>query len=386
MAKTILKSGLKLDGIAPNLLLGYIENTAPFLFKKKIDISLPKREYLAKLVFYKKNLKQLSNLNLTEYFHLCLCAHWATAGTYVPTDVDNQIREKLWKHPQIQKHIDKMVQITIDAWSWDYTPMTNRKSFTDDSQVMSTHEGTWLSVAIGAYCASITHNRLDLAQKVKDVILQEVKKEEKLLQNLFNNKEYINFIKVTPLIAHNFGDLDRVMVVWDMHEKDEFCKSIYKLGHIVSDIYDPLIVYSGKVNKIFTAAENHRHMSLRKSKALRTSNKFLVPVAPFTDQWAHILATSKELTIEQKAEIITVLVDGIERESEAIGYERACKLIIELNGGLDTFAQHLPFDLIAKLKTHGFINKSPDNESDYHKVLILKLKEFKCEITDIQIS
>lgn len=385
MAKKILKSGLQLDGITPNLLLGYIENTAPFLFKKGVDVTLPKREYLAKLVFYKKNLKQLSNLNLTEYFHLCLCAHWSTAGTYVPTDVDNQIREKLWKHPQILKHIEKMVDITIDAWSWDYTPMTNRKSFTNDNQVMSTHEGTWLSVAIGAYCASITHDREDLAERVKEVILKEVKKEEKLLQELFKNKEYINFIKATPLIAHNFGDLDRVMVVWDMHEKNEFCKSIYKLGHIISAKYDPILVYGGKVNKIFTAAENHRHMSLRKSKALRTSNDFLVPVTPFTDEWANTVATSTKLTMEQKAEIISVLVDGIEREKEAIGYTRACRILIDLNDGLESFAQYLPFDLISKLKSDGFLNTTPANVDEYNAGLIKQLKEFKCTITEIQM-
>jgi hypothetical protein len=85
MAKK-LPSGLKLNGIAPNILLKHVENTADWLFQGEIDISGPKRAYLAKLVFYKKNLKALNHIDLTEYFHLCLAAHWTTAGTFVPTD------------------------------------------------------------------------------------------------------------------------------------------------------------------------------------------------------------------------------------------------------------------------------------------------------------
>ena len=112
MAKK-LPSGLKLMGISPNILLKNVENTAPFLFQGEIETSGPNRAYLAKLVFYKKNLKALAHIDLTEYFHLCLAAHWASAGTFVPTDVDNQIREGLWRHETVGAHIQKMAKLTI---------------------------------------------------------------------------------------------------------------------------------------------------------------------------------------------------------------------------------------------------------------------------------
>lgn len=386
MAKKKLKSGFQLDGIAPNILLTQVKNTAPFLFKGGVDLTLPKREYLQKLVFYKKNLKQLSNLNLSEYFHLCLSAHWATAGTYVPTDVDNQIRVKLWKHSSILKHIDKMVDMTIDSWSWDYTPMTDRKSYTEDKKVISTHEGTWLSVAIGAYCASVSHKRLDLAERVKEVILKEIRKEEALLLGLKKNQEHINFIKATPLVAHNFGDLDRVMVAWDMHEKDEFCKSIYKLGHIPSKIYDPIIVFGGRVNKAFTAKENHRHMSLRKSKALRKSNQLLVPVTPFTYEWAHRIGTSELLTIEDKAEIITCLFEGCKREAVSTGYAIAISEIIKHIGGINTLDQYLPFDFIKELKNSSYLKEVPESKEGYYKELKEKLESLECDVTGIKFN
>jgi hypothetical protein len=153
MAKKQLQSGLTLNGIAPNILLKHVENTAPFLFKGVLDTTGPDRAFLAKLMFYKKNLNLLKNIDLTEYFHICLCAHWSTAGTFVPTDVDNQIREGLWRHGEIGKHIEKMAKLTIASWTWDYSQVTNRKSYNPSSnQVMSTHEGTWLSVAIVVFC------------------------------------------------------------------------------------------------------------------------------------------------------------------------------------------------------------------------------------------
>ncbi|MGB0455206.1 MAG: hypothetical protein ACPGJV_15975, partial [Bacteriovoracaceae bacterium] len=298
------KSAMTLQGvgIAPNILLKHIENTAPFLFEGEINTKLPGREFLEKLRFYKKNSKPLKNLNLTEYFHLCLCAHWTTAGTFVPTDVDNQIREKLWKHEKIQKHIANMAKITIESWKWDYSPVTNRKSYNRlNNEVMSTHEGTWLSVAIGAYCALEKNKESKLAGDVAEVILAEIKKEEQLLLQLREDRDHINFLRAAPLMAHNFGDLNRVMDQWQMDENGAFFKKIYKLGHRVNPDYDPILVYTGNVNREFSSKENHRHMSMRQPKCLRKSNDFLIPVGPFMDQWGKTLGQSEKLSTSQKA-------------------------------------------------------------------------------------
>jgi hypothetical protein len=175
MAKKLLHIG-----IAPNLLLKDVEITAPFLFQGEIEAEGDRRAFLNKLKFYKKNLNLLKTIDLTEYFYLCMAAHWTTAGTFVPTNVDNQIRESLWKHPEIQAHIDRMAKITLDSWTWDYSQVTNRKSFNPKNQhVMSTHEGTWLSVAIGAYCALKKHKR-PLAEDMREMILAEIQKEQAL--------------------------------------------------------------------------------------------------------------------------------------------------------------------------------------------------------------
>lgn len=379
MVKKKLQSGLTLKGIAPNILLKNVENTAPFLFKGSLDTSGPKKAYLAKLIFYKKNLSQLKNIDLTEYFHICLSAHWATAGTFVPTDVDNQIREGLWKHEEIARHIEKMGRLTIDSWTWDYTQVTNRKSFNPTrNQVMSTHEGTWLSVAIGAYCALVKNKKIELAAEVADVILAEVEKEEGLLLELREMRDHINFLRSSALMAHNFGDLDRVIDQWQMSDDDPFKNRIYKLGHKLNENYSPILYFTGLVNKEFLSVENHRHMSLRQPKCLRTSQHYLVPVGPFMDDWGAILGSATALKISDKAEIVAALFDGYTRQNQAFGYIRAFRgLINSLPDKLLSLEEYLPFDLILEIKKSKFYESAQIPKEEFEQEMSLRLENFR---------
>jgi hypothetical protein len=382
MAKK-LPSGLKLVGIAPNMLLKHVENTIPFLFQGELETSGPNRAYLAKLVFYKKNLKALSHIDLTEYFYLCLSAHWATAGTFVPTDVDNQIREGLWRHETVGAHIQRMAKLTIESWQWDYEQVTNRKSYNPArGQVMSTHEGTWLSVAIGAYNALMKNKRPELAQDVADVILAEIEKEEKLLLELREKKDHINFMRSTALMAHNFGDLDRVMDQWQMNPQDAFYKRINKLGHKLNENHSKIFVYSGQVNKAFLAQENHRHMSMRQPRGLRKSHHFLIPVGPFMDEWGTKIGESKLLSNEEKVEIMAAFYDGFTRQDQALGYVRAYHgLIKALPEGLESLARELPFDFYQTLKKSKFANLAEPDKADFEQSVKDKLEAFVCPET-----
>jgi hypothetical protein len=385
MAKK-LQSGLKLTGIAPNILLTHVINTAPFLFNGELDTTGPERAYLAKLVFYKKNLNTLKNIDLTEYFHICLAAHWATAGTFVPTDVDNQIREGLWKHTDIKKNIERMAKLTIAAWTWDYEQVTNRKSYNPErGQVMSTHEGTWLSVAIGAYNALMKNKLFDLARDVADVILAEADKEEKLLLELREKRDHINFLRSTALMAHNFGDLDRVIDQWEMSEEDPFRKRIYKLGHKLNVAQNPILVYAGQVNKAFLSVENHRHMSMRQPKCLRRSNKFLIPVGPFMDKWGRDLGESKLLSLDEKGEIVCAFLEGFHRQDKALGYVRAYHgMMSVLPKGLESLEQNIPYDVVKELKDSKFGELARPSENEMIDSYKKMLESFVCPVTNMK--
>jgi hypothetical protein len=386
MAKKVLRSNLELTGIAPNLLLRDVEVTAPFLFKGELNLEEKDRAYLAKLVFYKKNLNALKHINLTEYFYVCLAAHWATAGTFVPTNVDNQIREGLWKHKEILGHIDRMGQLTIDSWSWNYEQVTNRKSYNPaNRQVMSTHEGTWLSVAIGAYNALRKHKKDGLADAVADVILAEITKEERLLLELREKRDVVNFLRSTALMAHNFGDLDRVIDQWEMPEDDPFRKRIYKLGHRRHESYSPVLAYAGQVNKAFLSVENHRHMSMRQARCLRRSYRFLIPVGPFMDSWGETLGSAPDLTTAEKGEIVSCLFEGFKRQDLASGYARAFRgLVGALPAGLDSLAQDLPFDLVRELRKSPFHRISEVPREEFEADLARKLEAFECPLTNLR--
>ena len=386
MVKKLHHSGLKLSGIAPNILLTHVANTAPFLFNGELDTSRPKRNYLAKLVFYKKNLNLLKNINLSEYFYICMSAHWATAGTFVPTDVDNQIREGLWKHPEIKKHIEKMADMTIDSWTWDYEQVTNRKSYNvDRGQVMSTHEGTWLSVAIGAYNALMKNKLESKAKEVADVILAEADKEEKLLLELREKRDHVNFLRSTALMAHNFGDLDRVIDQWEMKDDDPFKKRIYKLGHKLNEHYHPILVFSGQVNKHFLSVENHRHMSMRQAKCLRKSNQFLIPVGPFMDKWGRDLGSSPILSMDEKGEIVCAFLEGFKRQDQALGYVRAFHgMMSVLPKGLDSLEQNIPYDVVAEIRSSRFGELAKISEEEMIEFYKKKLEEFICPVTALK--
>ncbi len=383
MAKKILRSNLELKGIAPNILLKDVENTAPFLFDGEIETTGKSRAYLAKLVFYKKNLAALKYLNLCEYFYLCMASHWSTAGTFVPTNVDNQIREGLWNHKEIKTHIEEMARITIDSWTWDYQQVTNRKSFhPHNGQVLSTHEGTWLSVAIGAYCALVKNSKTALSEEMAHCILAEIDKEEKLLLELRDKRDHINFLRTTALMAHNFGDLDRVIDQWGMSESDLFRKRIYKLGHILNEAYSPVLVYAGQVNKKFLSLENHRHMSMRQPRCLRRSYQFLIPVGPFMDSWGTILGSSSRLNGEEKGEIVAAFWEGYKRQNQAFGYARAYgRLIQALPEGLFSLERHLPFDLVHELKKSSFSQVAALSEEEFTQGYKKNLEEFICPET-----
>lgn len=372
-------------GIAPNLLLKDIEVTAPFLFKGEISTEGKERAYLAKLVHYKKNLPALKLIDLGEYFYICMAAHWTTAGTFVPTNVDNQIREGLWKHPEINKHIERMGQLTIESWLWDYAQVTNRKSYNPaNGQVMSTHEGTWLSVAIGGYNA-LARKKHPLAKDVADVILAEVEKEEKLLLELRERRDHVNFLRSCALMAHNFGDLDRVIDQWGMPAEDLFRKRIYKLGHELNPAYSPILAYAGQVNKKFLSVENHRHMSMRQARCLRRSHRFLIPVGPFMEDWGRVLGGAPDLSGAEKVEILAALFEGYNRQNQAFGYARAYRGFREaLPQGLESLAKDIPYDLPLEIKKSPFHQIAEISDEEFSERLRGQLIDYECPLTGLR--
>ena len=75
-------------GISPDLLQSQVRNTMPYLFEGAV-VGFPPADTL-------RAYEPGQPLTHFEYFRLCLSSHYLSCATPVPTDVDNQIRLKLW--------------------------------------------------------------------------------------------------------------------------------------------------------------------------------------------------------------------------------------------------------------------------------------------------
>jgi hypothetical protein len=304
-------------GIDPPKLLELVKNTMPFLFTEKKPVA-PYTQ-----IFLSDPPKKFSHL---EYFSLCLSAHYTTVASFVPTDVDNQIRKHLWDQKLPVETLRAMAELTLRSLGWDFRPVTTRYQEAEGKYV-SGHQGEWFSVAVGAYAA--TREALpELAREIRERILAEVKQEAHLFADLKKAKDGVGCLRACTLLAHNLGDLDRVIDQWELPAVDPLRQAAYKLGHEKHPAFGPLqenLLEAGALNKAFMASENHRHYPLRKVKALRASADYFLPVGPFFFDWGKKIGDSLE--DRDVSETAEALLDGFNRLSSPkvplYGYARA---------------------------------------------------------------
>lgn len=308
-------------GISPEILLGHVENTAPWLFQA----GAPLTPYTRTVIEYRASPRKLSH---EDYFALCLSCHYSTVATFVPTDVDNQIRKHLW-HPALPAETtERMAALVLDSLGWDFRPLTARYQEFEGAYVCG-HQGEWFSVAVGAYAAHRERNPA-LARLVLEKILAECRAEAFLFAGLRRERNGLGLLRASTAIAHNLGDLDRVIDQWELPADDPLRAAVYKLGHAKVASFGPEqeeLLLAGSLNKEFMASENHRHYPLRKPKALRRSAAFLLPLGPFFDSWGETVGASPLLDEREHVEIAEALLDGFERLSSPkvplYGYARA---------------------------------------------------------------
>lgn len=318
--------------ISPQLLLEQVRGSVPFLFGGP-EPAGPRLRYLRVLRAYDGR-----RLDAPGYYELCLCAHWATAGSFLPTDVDNAIRWKLWQDVQ-PGLIELQARLVLESGTWDYSPVTAKVVPTDEGP-LSTHEGTWFSVAVGAY-AACREAYPALAKEVLDAMLSEAAREDRAYASLQGRP--LPFLKASALVSHNFGDCDRVMDQWELKAGDPLRGALYDAAKPGSPLFGGRLGVAGRLHQRWLGADNHRHYPLRAPRALRRSADLLLPVGPFFDAWGETVARHPDLSPEDKAEVIRALVDGWTRLHEPPGYARALAgLLGAFTGGREKLKKLLP--------------------------------------------
>ena len=359
-------------GIAPELLVSQVKNTMPYLFEPQSP-----EEYAlegipgAALI---RGWTQSSSQQLThvEYFKLCVSAHLLSCATPTPTDVDNQIRKKLWPENLPLEWALQMTDWVLEVRSWDFTLVSERFSrgapgSEGESQVLGGHQGEWFTLAAAAYGALGQYSDPSALLKrgeVLQAISEEVKLHSEVFGSLWRAHQGLECLKAAANTAHNFGDLDRVMDMWELPLHDPLRVSFYKLTAQPLDAQGKLRylgrlwvageLYKSEIDGSSMALENHRHFALRKPKCLKQSRALLVPNGPFFDSWgvrvAQVLGTgewssssaavsssispSTSISSPILIEVIDALIQGWSRLPRTVGYGRALSGIFQVAPGL----------------------------------------------------
>ena len=336
-------------GIAPHLLLDQVRNTIPFALP--LEAPQAPAVYLTELRSLAHHPKLHPELSHFEYFKLCVCAHFSTVSSFVPTDVDNQIRFKLWNPELPLQETEAMAKLVQDALHWDMTAISRRFVRSPRSgEVLSGMHGEWFSIAAGAYGA-LRKKNTSLALEIQNLITSEMEREARILEDLFLAKDGIGLLAAATTIAHNLGDLDRVMDQWNLAPDDSLRLQAYKAGHENDSRFRGLLTLAGVLNKTplsptSMADENHRHFALRAAKCLRRSPDFLLPISPFFDDWGAIIGRHPALSPEEVAQVTLCLMEGWEKLKpiqKTQAYPRALAGIEStFSGGLSRLCQYLP--------------------------------------------
>lgn len=332
-------------GIEPQLLLKQVFNTAPFLKNLTLEHK-PSLRYLHILLSLKPETSW-EDFSWGRYFELCVAAHYATVATFVPTDVDAHIRFKLWDSTTADEDFLKMIEVVVDAFSWDTSPLSARWLKTPSGRVLEGHKGEWFSIAAAAYGAS-RRRFPEKAKEVLSLIDWEIDNEEACFLEFLKDKDVFSILKASVLIAHNLGDLQRVLEMWGM-------------PHLFSERFSSrAFQMAGNINRDLMAVENHRHFPLREPRALRKSADFLLPLGPFLDDWGRKLARHSDLSLEDLGTIAEALIQGWARLSGPVGYARALSgLESQTPGGIRELLKPLP-SRVAKLWTGGALRQLCD--------------------------
>ena len=343
------RGGRKPVGIAPTLLLEQVKGTAPWAFT--LDPPLPAAAVLQTAPAIQK--QWLTGADTEEYFALLLAAHFTTVATFCPTDVDVRIRQHVWTQlegKRLASAVDRVMEVT----RWDVPPVSARHVVLD-GEVLAGHQGEWFSVLAGALGRALVVADAAVAERARAWIEAELAREARLVTLARKEGTDQELLSVVTTVAHNLGDLSRVVDTWaPAHAASELGLRYRRLGHEDGARFDGAFVFAGELNKLLMAKENHRFLPLRAPRALRRERAFLLPFGPYFYDWGRLIGSSKLLDDAERAEILIALANVHERRTDEIGCLRAIAGIhAAYTGGLEKLARLLPAEQRASVQRGG---------------------------------
>lgn len=340
-------------GVAPLLLLEQTRNTASWALEGPDALRESARDRLLGAVELESRWRQ--DEALLDYLGVMLAAHYTTVATFVPTDVDTHIRFHVWQEIDDAATLEQAVAVVDEAAGWNVRAVSAR--VVDVPGLVSSaglppeifgHSGEWFSVRAGALGRALAIGADTIAQGLVAHIERELLHEAECFAHA-RRSDPICASKVAYTIAHNTGDLSRVIEAWPKGtpHKNEMMARYARLGHdeatgALLGEHKRELELAGRVNKLVMAAENHRFFALREPRPLRTSRAFILPLGPFLEGWARRLVDGP-LEPRELGQIVTALIHGTESTPGSVSYLRALAEIHRRRpGGLDALSVELP--------------------------------------------
>lgn len=277
---------------------------------------------------------------LLRAFRLRLAAHYATVATFVPTDVDAQIRHHTWTGITDAAVFAHARACLDEAAARDARLVSARVT-----EGLSGHDGEWLSVRAGALGRALALGLDAEALSLADQIDAELDRERRVFAAAIESgAPATTTLALATTIAHNLGDLSRVVDAWPRAPRiAEFQRRYQRLGHSAGAAGGGEFVLAGALNKELMALENHRFLALRKPRALRRSRALLLPLGPWFDAWGEHLCRGDWLDENDRAEVAAALLELHLRSPAQEGCLRALAgMHRATRGGLARYGAALP--------------------------------------------
>jgi len=173
----------------------------------------------------------------TDYFALCLAAHWASVASYVPTDVDAKIRHALWFEDQPPDELARMSELTLSLAGWEIRGISarwvaagdasaraantadlgntagtagagTREAGAESSGTISGHDGERLSVLCGGMLGLLAAGDEAGAARFEHEIDTELSREAAaFLACAARPGQELKLLHLAAILTHNAGDV-----------------------------------------------------------------------------------------------------------------------------------------------------------------------------------
>jgi hypothetical protein len=346
--------------IGPRTLLALVRSAAPYLFDgrhaRAAECPAPPPDddgRLASLAFHPLGWwrvllhagERLSAdaapgpAEVADYFALCLAAHWATAASYVPTDVDAKIRGALWEDQQGEAGRATMLALVAQLRHWDLRGFSARQVEVDSpagAQALgsvSGHDGERLSVLCGALQAQRARGDEAAAAALEAEVDDELRREARAWEALRaatasarpgDTAPGVEWLRLASVLAHNAGDVNQGLQARAGRRAGPTAAA--RFGELLQrdpQRYGGAFAQAGAVYRALLAPEGHRHYPLREVRALRAHPDLLLPLGPCLDAWGAAVARHPGLAHAARAACVEALVNGCRKVPGQSGYYRA---------------------------------------------------------------